>query len=98
MLHLSHEPGTIASAVALGGGTALAEVLDGRQTQRQIKRRVEDRLFRLGRPSEKIFMKGEVGYEEVGLGAKRKRKRGMGEQREGESARGRERGSSRSRA
>lgn len=70
-------------------------MLDGRRTQRQIKRQVEDRLFKLGRPSEKIFMKGEVGYDEAGLGAKR-RKRGRGEQREGESARGRV--SSRSRA
>ena len=54
VLRLSHEPGTIASAVALGGKTKLAGLLHSRKTVREMGSALEEKRFGLNVVRHKI--------------------------------------------
>ncbi|KAF9041203.1 hypothetical protein BJ165DRAFT_1529953 [Panaeolus papilionaceus] len=62
-LRLKHEPGTIASAVTLGAQTGVADVLSGRQGEKDIKEALKNKKFRIDPNTMKIVMEGEYGYE-----------------------------------
>ncbi|KIK67947.1 hypothetical protein GYMLUDRAFT_190832 [Collybiopsis luxurians FD-317 M1] len=62
-LRLRHEPGTIASAVSIGGQTGMGELLAGRQDQKDIDEVLSNRKFRIDPRTMKIIMEGEDGYE-----------------------------------
>ena len=62
-LHLLHEPGTIASAVAIGAQTGMGDLLAGRQGEKDISDVLKDRRFRIDPRTMKIIMAGEEGYE-----------------------------------
>jgi hypothetical protein len=63
-LRLRYEPGTIASAVSMAGGTALGSVLAGVQREEEFSSRLQDKRFRLNPNTMKIIMEGEAGYDE----------------------------------
>jgi len=62
-LHLRHQPGTIASAVSIGGQTGMGELLAGRQNQKDIDEVLYNKKFRIDPKTMKIIMEGEDGYE-----------------------------------
>ncbi|KAJ3788686.1 hypothetical protein GGU10DRAFT_285725 [Lentinula aff. detonsa] len=62
-LRLRHEPGTIASAVSIGGQTGMGALLAGRQDQKDIDEVLSNRKFRIDPQTMKIIMEGEDGYE-----------------------------------
>ncbi|KAF5390631.1 hypothetical protein D9757_002631 [Collybiopsis confluens] len=62
-LHLRHEPGTIASAVSIGGQTGMGQLLAGRQDQRGMDEVLANKKFRIDPITMKIIMEGEDGYE-----------------------------------
>ncbi|EEB93873.1 hypothetical protein MPER_07418, partial [Moniliophthora perniciosa FA553] len=63
-LRLAHEPGTIASAVSIGGSTHLSHLLNNGQSEEKEMREVLGRKkFRIDPKSMKIVMEGEAGYE-----------------------------------
>jgi hypothetical protein len=62
-LRLQHEPGTIASAVSIGGQTGMGALLAGRQNQKDIDEVLSNKKFRIDPATMKIFMEGEDGYE-----------------------------------
>ncbi|KAJ3739563.1 hypothetical protein DFH05DRAFT_1560326 [Lentinula detonsa] len=62
-LRLRHEPGTIASAVSIGGQTGMGALLAGRQDQKDIDEVLSNRKFRIDPRTMKIIMEGEDGYE-----------------------------------
>lgn len=62
-LRLTHEPGTIASAVSIGAQTGVGDVLAGRQDQDDIKEALRNKKFRINPVTMKIVMEGEEGYE-----------------------------------
>jgi hypothetical protein len=64
-LRLGHAPGTIASAVALGGQTDVGAVLAGRQAADDIQQALADKRFRMDPRTHKIVMEGENGYEDA---------------------------------
>jgi hypothetical protein len=64
-LRLGHPPGTIASAVALGGQTDVGAVLAGRQREDDMMEALADKRFRIDPRTMRIVMKGEQGYEEA---------------------------------
>jgi hypothetical protein len=64
-LHLKHEPGTIASAVAIGSQTGVAEVLADAPREKDIKEALKDKKFRFDPTTNKIVMDGEHGYEDL---------------------------------
>lgn len=67
ILALAHAPGTIASAVSLGGKTGVGDVLAGLGSHREedIKYALRDKRFRIDPRSMRIVMDGEAGYEEA---------------------------------
>ncbi|KAI0797247.1 hypothetical protein BC629DRAFT_1592295 [Irpex lacteus] len=65
ILRLTHAPGTIASAVSLGGKTGLGEVLAGRLRQEDMLEALRNRRFRIDTRTMKIVMEGEDGYEDA---------------------------------
>ncbi len=62
-LRLQHEPGTIASAVAIGAQTGMGDLLAGRQRESDMNEALKNRRFRIDPRTMKIFMEGEEGYE-----------------------------------
>jgi hypothetical protein len=64
-LRLGHAPGTIASAVAIGGQTDVGIALAGRQREDDIAEALADKRFRIDPKTMKIVMQGEHGYEDV---------------------------------
>ncbi|KAJ3863770.1 hypothetical protein EV359DRAFT_42489 [Lentinula novae-zelandiae] len=62
-LRLRHQPGTIASAVSIGGQTGMGALLAGRQDQKDIDEVLSNRKFRIDPRTMKIIMEGEEGYE-----------------------------------
>lgn len=65
VLSLAHAPGTIASAVSLGGHSGLGSVLAGRHKLEDMKAALENKRFRIDRRTMKIVVEGEEGYEEA---------------------------------
>ena len=65
VLHLAHAPGTIASAVSLGGQTGLGSVLAGRHRDEEMKAVLEGKRFRIDQRTMKIVMEGEEGFEQA---------------------------------
>ena len=65
ILRLTHAPGTIASAVSLGGKTGLGEVLSGRLREEDMKEALQNKRFRIDTRTMKIIMEGEAGYEDA---------------------------------
>jgi hypothetical protein len=65
ILRLTHAPGTIASAVSLGGKTGLGEILAGRLRQEDMLEALENKKFRIDTRNMKIIMEGEAGYEDA---------------------------------
>ncbi|KAI0689567.1 hypothetical protein BC835DRAFT_1418450 [Cytidiella melzeri] len=65
ILRLTHAPGTIASAVSLGGKTGLGEVLAGRLRQEDMLEVLQHKRFRIDTRTMKIIMDGEEGYEDA---------------------------------
>ncbi|KAI0342287.1 hypothetical protein BDW22DRAFT_179555 [Trametopsis cervina] len=63
ILRLAHAPGTIASAVSLGGKTGLGEVLAGRHRESDMLQALENKRFRIDPRTMRIIMDGEDGYE-----------------------------------
>lgn len=64
-LRLRYEPGTIAAAVSMAGGTALGSVLAGVQREEDFSSRLQDKRFRLNPKTMQIIMEGERGYDEA---------------------------------
>ncbi|KAF5362655.1 hypothetical protein D9758_009570 [Tetrapyrgos nigripes] len=66
-LKLRHEPGTIASAVSIGGqtemGALLARVDAGKSDDKEIVKVLGEKRFRIDPQTMKIVMEGEDGYE-----------------------------------
>jgi len=62
-LRLRHAPGTIASAVSIGGTAAMGQLLAGRQEQKDIDQVLSNKKFRIDPRSMKIIMEGEEGYD-----------------------------------
>ncbi|EIN09184.1 hypothetical protein PUNSTDRAFT_67477 [Punctularia strigosozonata HHB-11173 SS5] len=62
-LRLAHKPGTIASAMSIGGRSTVGELLDGRQREEDIVQALRDKRFRIDPRTMKIVMQGEEGYE-----------------------------------
>ncbi|KAJ3756437.1 hypothetical protein EV360DRAFT_47926 [Lentinula raphanica] len=62
-LRLRHEPGTIASAVAIGAQTGMGDLLAGKQDKKDIDEVLSNRKFRIDPHTMKIIMEGETGYE-----------------------------------
>lgn len=65
ILHLTHAPGTIASAVSLGGQTGLGSVLAPRLGEEEMKAALENKRFRIDRRTLKIVVEGEDGYQDA---------------------------------
>lgn len=63
ILRLTHAPGTIASAVSLGGKTGLGDILAGRLRHEDMLEVLEHKKFRIDTSTMKIIMDGEDGYE-----------------------------------
>lgn len=64
-LRLKHEPGTIASAVSIGGQTGIGELLAGRQRAKDIHDVLQDKKFRINPRTMRIVMEGEDEYEQA---------------------------------
>jgi hypothetical protein len=64
-LRLGHAPGTIASAVALGGQTDVGAMLAGRHGEDDLVRALADKRFRMDPRTGKIVIQGEGGYEDA---------------------------------
>ncbi|KAF9254629.1 hypothetical protein L218DRAFT_885862, partial [Marasmius fiardii PR-910] len=64
-LHLRHLPGTIASAVSIGGGTSTSALLSEYTSSKQddLKSALRERRFRIDPRTMKIVMEGEEGYD-----------------------------------
>ncbi|KDQ58416.1 hypothetical protein JAAARDRAFT_192990 [Jaapia argillacea MUCL 33604] len=60
-LRLAHEPGTIASAAAMGEGTQIGHLLSGRLGSEDIIQALRDKRFRIDPVSMKILTEGESG-------------------------------------
>jgi len=73
-LSLKHEPGTIASAVSIGGNTGVGVVLAGRQDEKEIKDALKDKKFKMDPVTNKLVMEGETGYEALGTPMANKRR------------------------
>ena len=65
VLRLAQAPGTIASAVALGGQTGVGNVLAGRLREEDMAQALQDKRFRIDTRTNKIVMEGEPGYEDA---------------------------------
>ncbi|KAI0089530.1 hypothetical protein BDY19DRAFT_108972 [Irpex rosettiformis] len=65
ILRLTHAPGTIASAVSLGGKTGLGDVLSGRLREQDMVEALQNKRFRIDTRTMKIIMEGEEGYEDA---------------------------------
>jgi len=61
-LHLTHQPGTIASAVSIGAQTGMGNLLAGRQRDEEISQVLQNKKFRIHPQTMKIVMEGEEGY------------------------------------
>jgi hypothetical protein len=72
-LNLLHEPGTIASAVSIGGMTEMGELLARQRDAAGIHQALQDKRFRIDPYNMKIIMDGEEGYEAVGSPMDRRR-------------------------
>jgi hypothetical protein len=68
-LRIAHEPGTIASAVSIGGETDLSRLLDGQPGD--LEEVLRGRTFGYDSQRMKIFMDGE-GLEEDNRGSRRR--------------------------
>jgi hypothetical protein len=64
-LHLRNEPGTIASAISIGGETNVAHLLNSPQQQGDLAQILHNRRFRIDPQTMKIVMEGEDGYEQA---------------------------------
>ena len=73
-LSLKHEPGTIASAVSIGGNTGVGAVLSGRQDEQEIKDALKDKKFKMDPVTNKLVMEGEPEYEAPGTPMVNKRR------------------------
>ncbi|KAL0957578.1 hypothetical protein HGRIS_001362 [Hohenbuehelia grisea] len=62
-LRLGYEPGTIASAVAIGAETGVGQLLAGAKRESDMKAALASRSFRLDRDRGVIVMEGEPGYD-----------------------------------
>uniref|UniRef100_A0A0W0FJG3 Uncharacterized protein n=1 Tax=Moniliophthora roreri TaxID=221103 RepID=A0A0W0FJG3_MONRR len=63
-LRLAHEPGTIASAVSIGGSTHLSSLLNnGQSEEKDMREALGRKKFRIDPKTMKIVMEGEDGYE-----------------------------------
>ncbi|KAK7021922.1 hypothetical protein VNI00_017151 [Paramarasmius palmivorus] len=66
-LRLRHEPGTIASAVSIGGQTGMGQLLSGlgggSADEDEMKKMLKSKKFRIDPKTMKIVMEGEDGYE-----------------------------------
>ena len=65
VLTLATAPGTIASAVAIGGQTGVGNVLAGRRRPEDLQEALRDKRFRIDTKTNKIVMEGEAGYEDA---------------------------------
>ncbi|KAJ7781489.1 hypothetical protein B0H16DRAFT_1498593 [Mycena metata] len=65
-LNLLHQPGTIASAVSIGGQTEMGQLLAQQRNTEEIQQALQDKKFRIDPYNMKILMDGEEGYEAVG--------------------------------
>ncbi|KIP09926.1 hypothetical protein PHLGIDRAFT_58860, partial [Phlebiopsis gigantea 11061_1 CR5-6] len=65
ILRLAHAPGTIASAVSLGGQMGLGSVLVPRLREDEMKAALENKRFRIDTRTLKIVMEGEAGYQDA---------------------------------
>ncbi len=64
-LHLRHQPGTIASAVSIGGQTGFGELLSNHQTSKEMDQVLRGKKFRIDPDTMKIIMEGGDGYGEL---------------------------------
>jgi hypothetical protein len=65
VLTLPHAPGTIASAVSLGGQSDLGSVLAGQHKLEDMKAALGNKRFRIDRRTMRIVVEGEAGYEDA---------------------------------
>jgi len=72
-LNLLHQPGTIASAVSIGGATQMGQLLAQQRNAAEIQHALQDKKFRIDPYNMKILMDGEEGYEAVGIPMDRRR-------------------------
>ncbi|KDQ22240.1 hypothetical protein PLEOSDRAFT_1086950 [Pleurotus ostreatus PC15] len=72
-LRLRHEPGTIASAVAIGGQTSAGELLSGQRSEKDLSNVLRGKKFRIEPLTMKIIMEGEDGYEDASSPGLRRR-------------------------
>lgn len=72
-LRLRHEPGTIASAVAIGGQTVAGELLSGQRSEKDLSNVLRGKKFRIEPLTMKIIMEGEDGYEDASSPGMRRR-------------------------
>ncbi|KAJ7179346.1 hypothetical protein C8R46DRAFT_987043 [Mycena filopes] len=72
-LNLLHQPGTIASAVSIGGQTEMGQLLAQQRNTEEIHQALQDKKFRIDPYNMKILMDGEEGYEAVGSPMDRRR-------------------------
>ncbi len=73
LLHLKHEPGTIASAVSIGAHTGMGELLADSQGEDEMDKILRDKKFRIDPKTMKIVMEGEEGYDDATSPAERRR-------------------------
>jgi hypothetical protein len=62
-LPLGHAPGTLASAVAIGGNTGVSGMLSGAQDEKELESALQNKRFAIDPRRMKIVMDGEPGYE-----------------------------------
>jgi hypothetical protein len=62
-LRLAHSPGTLASAVAIGGNTVVGGMLSAAQDEKELENALENKRFAIDPQRMKIVMDGEPGYE-----------------------------------
>ncbi len=72
-LRLRHEPGTIASAVAIGGQTSAGALLSGQRSEKDLSNVLRGKKFRIEPLTMKIIMEGEDGYEDASSPGLRRR-------------------------
>lgn len=65
ILRLAHAPGTIASAVSLGGQTGLGSVLAPRLREHEMRAALQNKRFRIDTRTLKIVMEGEEGFQDA---------------------------------
>lgn len=65
ILHLPAAPGTIASAVSLGGQSGLGSVLAGRLGEVEMREALQNKRFRIDPDTMKIVMEGQAGYDQA---------------------------------